>query len=380
MSPSPLRHCRRQQEKINCLVLVFCVGSLNYFGRSVSRMFLPHNEYYTTQHKTWTFNDKRRPMNQDGLEFIFTIGLEGTGHHFMNTAIQSSPALLTIKSWGLTDYMYKAMKTLFQFDENDGLWNMACQDIIMHNRSKEGWTLKSEYNDEKMLMAKFNTVKKHRQLVTLLAEMQQIYNQKTVNKPESLRIPLNSYEGASAGMLSYPNFRGICYMLDYPILELLYSGCADAGVQCSHVYLHRHPLDILKSTTIKRQYNSPGMVWATHLYTSHLKLIESQLRQFPDQNLGCLGFFDADLSEEWQSTLRDMWGWTFYNQTELFDQFIRQNYTKPTTFTNSTSDNIIAKEVGGIFPSEHMPYLELFLKAHEQTLNVCRQTLRRQSM
>ena len=177
--------------------------------------------------------------------------------------------------------------------------------------------------------------------------------------------------------MSYPNFRG-CYKLQYPVLEMLYDACEEAGVQCSHVYVYRHPLDILTSTTTKRPFNSPGMVSAAHLYASHLKLIETQLNSFPSRNRGCLGFFDGDLSrrQEWKDTLKSMWGFDGPNErANKFDMLINSTYRIPSRFRKSTSTNIIAEEVEGLFPEEHLPYLKVFLKAHEETLAVCRQSI-----
>jgi hypothetical protein len=389
---SPARR-RRWLESFCCLVMGFSLrslydvgfrnnGYLQQFLTSCGPLEIKNNEYHPNHHNgisTLNTTTSGRPLlNDNGLEFIFTIGLEGTGHHFMETTIKSSPAFLTIRSWGLFEYVTKAIMTLFRNEPLNGLWNMPCRDETMYVKSGKKFSLSSRFQGKKDLLAEFNTVKIHQQLVTLLQKMQTIYDEKTVHNPQPLRIPLNTYavgSTANSGMMSYPNFRGKCYMLHYPVLELLYNACDDAGVQCSHVYVYRHPLDVLRSTTVKRPFNPPGMVSAAHLYTSHLKLMESQMRQFPERTRGCLGFFDRDGTDEWQDVLRDMWGWTFKNQTRSFDEFIRSKYKKPTKYTLSTSDNIFAEEIEGIFPPEHMPYLELFLKTHEQTLEVCRQSL-----
>ena len=209
--------------------------------------------------------------------------------------------------------------------------------------------------------------------------MQNVYNEQVADNPQPLRIPLNSYaEGAGtkfAGMMSYPFQRKTGYRLCYPVLELVYNACAEAGVQCSHVYIYRHPLNVLKSTTINRPFNSPGMVSATHLYTSHLKIIETQLRSYADRTRACFGFFDEKGSEEWQGPMRDLWGWTASNNQTGFENLIQEEYRKPTKFLHSTSDNIIAEEIEGIFPAEHLPYLELFLKAHERVVELCKQSV-----
>ncbi|KAG7370093.1 hypothetical protein IV203_027839 [Nitzschia inconspicua] len=325
-------------------------------------------------------NNTLPPLTQGGLEFIFSIGLEGTGHHLMASVIKNSPDLVTMKSWNLLDSVEKATVALFNQNDLSGIWNMPCNEENMYAKSGRKWYLTRRYQNNEQLVVAFDTVKKHRKLVALLKNIQIIYDNKTKssNHPEPLRVPLNSVGFVKrTGMMSYPNFRSKCDIPPYPVLELLYSACADAGVQCSHVYIHRHPLDVLKSTTVKRPYNSPGMVYASHLYTSLLKVMETQIVRFPDQTRACFGFFDHQGAAEWQTTLRDMWGWTTQNQTDAFDAFIRATYRKPSTFYRSTSDNIVAEEVEGLFPVKHIPFLQVFLKAHEQTLEACRQSLQR---
>jgi hypothetical protein len=267
-----------------------------------------------------------RPMNETtGLEFIFTIGLEGTGHHFMSQVISNSPAFREVKMLGLENSVASASAALFHSKNQDGLFNQACQDESIN--IKVG--ISSKYDNK--VSEGFDTVSTLNRTVHLLRTIQQIYDEKTANSPRPLRIPLNSFSAngtAKVGMMSYPNFRGNCYKLHYPILDLLYKACSEAQVQCSHVYVYRHPLDVLMSTTVRRKFN-PGMVMASHLYTSHLKIIESQLLSYPDRNRGCFGFFDQQGSKEWQAPLRDMWGWTT-TTTEFnvssFESFVREVY------------------------------------------------------
>lgn len=314
-----------------------------------------------------------KPLSEKGLEFVFTIGLEGTGHHLMEATIKSSPAGVKMKSWNLETPVKKSISTLYHDRRLDGLFNMACLDDTLYYKKMNKYVVSSGYKAKDMSNV-FNTMRQHNNLVGLLQNMQQRYDEMSVNDPQPLRLPLNSYVVAQSGEISYPNYRGKCHRLHYPVLDLVYNACEDAGVQCSHVYVYRHPLDILKSTTIKRTFNPPGMVQAAHLYTSHLKIIESQLRTYTDRTRGCLGFFDRDNTEEWQNTLRELWGWGSQNSTK-FDAFVKKSYKAPSRYLESTSDNIIPEELEGIFPVEHLPYLEVMLKSHEETLRVCRQSL-----
>ncbi|KAL3939885.1 MAG: hypothetical protein SGARI_001203 [Bacillariaceae sp.] len=332
-----------------------------------------------------------KPMSENQLEFVFTVGLEGTGHHLMQAVYKDSPDFKKMSAWGFTPHLRVAHSSLFQAANKNGMWNMACKEEESFEKRNKNWMLKpsAAVNSEKVQPAvnatnpylkkgqkvkKFDTVARHNSLVTQLKEMQKLYDKNTASNPQPMRVPLSALQmkGVDSGMISYPNFRG-CYKLHYPVLDFLYDACDEAGVQCSHVYVYRHPLDVLKSTSIKRTFNSPGMVAASHLYTSHLKLIETQLNSYPFRNRGCLGFFDEDETrfQEWKETIRQMWG--YKQQSEAYDKFLTESYRRPSKFLHSTSTNIIPKEIEGIFPAEHLPYLQVFLKAHERTLAVCRQ-------
>lgn len=339
-----------------------------------------------------------KPMSENQLEFVFTIGIEGTGHHFMDTIYKSSPDYNTMVKWGFRPYLQAAIDALYQQRSKGGIWNQACREEMSYQKIiQKGWQLKlSEVDMTKKAtpmanatnvylkigkkIKDFDTMAKHITLVSQFKEMQGIYDRNTANRPQPLRVPLSAFlmeesSRKSYGMLSYPNFRDECYKLQYPVLEMLYDACQEAGVQCSHAYVYRHPLDVLTSTTIKRRFNSPGMVLAAHLYASHLKLIETQLNSYPSRNRGCLGFFDEDPSrlQEWKDTLKSMWG--FGQQSNSFNNVIDETYRIPSHFRTSTSTNIVAEEVEGVFPEEHLPYLKVFLKAHEKTLAVCRQSI-----
>jgi hypothetical protein len=330
-----------------------------------------------------------KPMSENQLEFVFTIGLEGTGHHLMQTVLKKSPDFRTMTEWGMTPYLQLALDALFHFGSKGGMWNQACNEEESYARVGKQWKIKPSAEDQTKKATPmnvtnpylqqgkkikyFDTMAKHQSLVRQLKHMQQIYDTKTAQNPQPLRIPLSAYRMLpSSGMMSYPNYRG-CHKLHYPVLEMLYDACEEAGVECSHVYVHRHPVDVLVSTSLKRSFNSPALVAASHLYTSHLKVIETQLNSFPSRNRGCLGFFDEDEAHlhEWQDTLQRMWG--FNPQT--YDKLISGVYKRPKHFYRSTSSNIISEEIEGMFPPEHLPYLRVFLKAHERTLAVCRQRI-----
>ncbi len=153
---------------------------------------------------------------------------------------------------------------------------------------------------------------------------------------------------------------------------------------CSHVYLYRDAHEILRSTTLSRTYNPSAGLAASHIYTSMLKIMESQLLAYPDRTRGCLGFFDDDhdATEEWKTILRQLWGWqgkeggdddSSSRRTDDFDAFLERTYKKPTGTTTKSKGGITTeKDALAMLAEAHRPYWELFRKAHERTLQVCR--------
>ena len=76
------------------------------------------------------------------------------------------------------------------------------------------------------------------------------------------------------GMVSYPNYNEVeCRQLNYPNLNLWYKACDMVpNVECSHVYIYRNPIDVIKSTCVKRDFNdNVHILSALHVYTSHFK-------------------------------------------------------------------------------------------------------------
>lgn len=190
-------------------------------------------------------------------------------------------------------------------------------------------------------------------------------------------------------MVSYPNFMEACRDSQYPVLELLYAACDEANVRCSHVYLHRDPLEVLRSTTFKKSFNPTTGVAAAHLYTTMLKVIEAQLEGHPGRTRACVGFYwnggggvgdddddDGGGAGGWRAAMRKLRGWDDGATTpsssfsppspppgggDDFESFLERRYKKPPPAVVAT-DPALAK-----FAANHRPYLDLFRSAHERT-------------
>jgi hypothetical protein len=406
----------------------------------------------------------------NGLEFVFVIGLEGTGHHFIRSLIQGSPFWKIAEQWKIApDHISTLHDALFHSNRMSGLWNAPCRELINYNPSPTPITTRPGQNSRgKTLSSRTSitsTKKVSRQLTTKqeilhsstsaqnqvvseLRAIKEIYdtNKSTLQPPPSqqepgvgqqqhqqppnppFRVPINTAGLSSTfGMVSYPNFGrpSSCRKLQYPSLELLYAACDDADVACSHVYLYRDPIEVLRSTSITRKFNPSDGLAASHLYTSMLKIIESQLVAYPDKTRGCLGFFDEDdtARDEWKAIVRKLWGWQIHNddskeevnavddddddfglkkeeiidddgeedkkvdnddtlstsnkseEKDDFDIFLQKTYKKPSSSSSSSTTTTTKKkdESFSLLAENHRPYLDLFHKAHERTLQVCRE-------
>jgi hypothetical protein len=313
--------------------------------------------------------------NSSGLEFVFYIGIEGTGHHFIQTVLKHSPynkRWLPIRE-SLTKIQFALMNQKGH-TTNDGLFNMHCRDTTSTKKKN------NSNNNNNNNSTATNSKDLYNDVVEQFKSIQEMYDGND-QKRRSLYIPINANgnEGAH-GMMSYPNFDKQCRELMYPVLDLLYMACEEARVECTHVYLYRHPFEILQSTTLKRDFNKLGMVSGSHLYTSMLKIIQTQLIDYPSKNRGCLGLFESDalLVKEWQSNIQNMWGWK--ENDAAFETFLKRFYHKPTNIAyRSTSNDIVLEEVDKLtFPKDHLPYLENLLRAHERTIQLCQDQYQQQ--
>lgn len=251
--------------------------------------------------------------NVSPIQFIFVVGLEGTGHHLHQRIVQASPAYYRIRH-ALNDYQKEIKElhaSLFNRVNGTGLWNLPCN---------KRWTKKQQDIDKER--------RRRQEHVAFL--LKRIFHQVPVTtKP--LHFPVNTLsvdrrDTMMYGMSSYPNWSGPCRAQQYPRLSWFYEACAMASVDCRHLYLYRDPLDSLYSTTIHRPFNT-NLSQGIALYESivHDSLIPD-LTKYSNHSLGCVGFYSDDDNEDWKSTLPLIWQWK--NRTK-FLQEMDKVYKKP---------------------------------------------------
>ena len=150
-NPSAHSPPRRRWVNSACFFgLGFCLRSAyDPWGSFQSGVFQQCNEY-RSQSGTIEFSQTSNSnslsslelLNENSLEFVFTIGLEGTGHHLMDTVIKGSPAIHTIKEWNLTTSVGQAATALSHYKTLTGMFNMATKDEDVHNhKTNRKWEI-----------------------------------------------------------------------------------------------------------------------------------------------------------------------------------------------------------------------------------------------
>jgi len=153
-----------------------------------------------------------------------------------------------------------------------------------------------------------------------------------------------------------------CRKLKYPSLDLLYSACRDAHIDCAHVYLYRDPHAIIKSTSINRHFND-NILQGMHLYISMLHILYGQLSRHASRTLGCFGFLEPNVTNEevWEP-FREIFGWQD-----------RAKYYKSMEEAYKPQPHILTDEDrAAIIPKNYQVYTNSFASAHEDMVQLCR--------
>jgi hypothetical protein len=314
----------------------------------------------------WTFPDTN--VNSDGylyrnrsqmfyefnstVQFIFTVGLEGTGHHLMGSIASQSPAIRRLKKLDIWSKVGALQARLFNQQHLSGLWNAHCAPKMPVSEIEED------------LVKRLRGIEAHAN--QMLAQQQQ--NGTSVATRTTLPLPLNTVHANGAGRygeVSYPNFLGACRPLNYPDLNLLYNACHKAQVDCSQVYLYRHPLEILNSIVRRGYDNSESSTM--QMYIADLHVMANQIRMYSSKTLGCFNFFSEDPNDMyWLEAQRDLWAWS---NAGKYKTFMDSVYRKPehSEYTNEERFHQLLDE------SPHSPYLKSWWDAHQQVIQLCRQ-------
>eukprot|EP00934_Nitzschia_sp_Nitz4_P008679 Nitzschia sp. Nitz4//scaffold225_size51843//50//1036//NITZ4_006890-RA/size51843-processed-gene-0.12-mRNA-1//1//CDS//3329542660//8669//frame0 len=279
-------------------------------------------------------------------QFIFTVGLEGTGHHWMASLAKGSPAFKRLTDAGIRPDMQKSLElNLFQhytkFDtdtQKPGLFNSHCS---------TGDT---------------RPIERFRAVVSWLKKIDEAAKaQPGVNR--TLPFPVNTAAaGPNYGMLSYPNYSGACKSSNYPDLTMFFQACDKAKVDCFLVYIHRNPADILRSVTINRHF-LPSFYAASRLYSTMLHAISGQIHNFPNRVLGCFDFYTKEI-QGWYDAPLDLWDWSL--EPDRYEDMVNSTYEAP------ERNHTLYYEIEQMSLDPGAPHMKSFFSQHYQTLNLCR--------
>lgn len=294
-----------------------------------------------------------RGVTPVGPIFVFTAGIEGTGHHFLKDIIMKSPSVQWLQ------HHPKALRHLANMRAAlmHGVMMPFCDDLPMN---------------DPLLMYQ-NLTENLRQVHDLLQSSNGIRY-----------IPVNILTGWEGNhMLSYPDSKR-CDRILHPNLDVFYAACRDAGVRCGAVYLHRDPLDVLRSAFRRHFFRRPAE--GAHRYALMLQALYAQLAYAPRQTLACLGLYrdEDDRSatatgggrrgaasdfDEWDPgpLIRDMFGWS--NDPGAFDRCWAATQQQGNT-TSKSNGTLLSLQ-----PSDRV-HVEAMVRAHDQVLQLCRRQVR----
>ena len=175
-------------------------------------------------------SDSTNNKNHSGPTFVFVIGIEGTGHHFIHELLSKSPNKKYLSELGIcgqkgdlqngkTSELYK-LSALLSNGHHTGMFDMP-------STAKKNIDALEHYN----------------KIVELLKTMHQKVNDKRPQKNDTpFHIPINANACASASMISYPNFTGKDRPLQNFNLDIFYKACSDANVDCIEINYNKATL------------------------------------------------------------------------------------------------------------------------------------------
>lgn len=308
-------------------------------------------------------------------EFVFFIGLEGTGHHFLRKMLKKSPMKYALaREYEVLAELPVLQSSLFHHRTSEGLWNAHCKDWETASSEQDNTTADMTPFDLQILEDR--AVDAMKMIAGQVAEKSAVIGESSfrnnhfysrhVESKNILTVPINAFGGSDGyGMVSYPNYRGRCRTLNYPSMDLWYNACDKAQVRCRHIYIARKPLSILKSTIINRPHNRQGFLRAIHLYRSYLHLIISEMTTHSHRTVGCLSLLEGTSS--WWEEVRTLGGWTNVTEYETYMKEVYKPRSSNATKTNSTKSG----KYPDWLPLSVVPYLEAYEKVHNATQQLC---------
>ena len=219
------------------------------------------------------FNDsnnfcRRQKVGQNApnrAKFIFSMGIEGSGHHFLATVESQSDHALLARS-------HESFNALREKQKH-------AAHIL-----REIYHLNDLHNDSDNL--DLDAI--YKEFVETLKEIQEIVQEKIdANRTVDgvFPIPLNAIDGI---MTSFPGTGSVARYSQLPDLGIFYRACEDAVVDCGHILMTRDAHEVIRSTTRNRSFDHPKAQIIN--LAMQLNMMISQALQYPDKLLGCFDY------------------------------------------------------------------------------------------
>mmetsp|Transcript_4109 Transcript_4109/g.5555 ORF Transcript_4109/g.5555 Transcript_4109/m.5555 type:complete len:1031 (-) Transcript_4109:239-3331(-) len=272
--------------------------------------------------------------------FVFSLGTEGTGHHFLSKLEKSSN-------------FAKLAKTEQWFG------------ILREEQRQSAKLLRGIYRLDDLPTSPdtLDLTPAYEELVKKLKKMQGIVNENIdpsrVGNNEVLSIHLNAFMNF---MTSFPATNTTARYTQLPDLGIFYKACQDAEVECGHILMTRDAHEILRSTTKNRFHDHPKRQIIN--LSMHLNMMISQAIQYSEKLVGCFHFNDpTSLLRQW--TGGDMFGWNIDDNS--LENAIKMYY--------SPSRSMTEEERVELVPDGFDLYMESMMRATEMLRTTCQTQL-----
>jgi len=329
----------KQQYPFWLLLGVIVVSALFIFNESIVEQFSTKPAKDLSIYKEGSngpMKTSRRLAEEEskGPTFLFIMGIEGTGHHLFLTLFQTY-----LKSGnGLSDEF---------FDEN-----AIHKKLYLHPKWKPSlWSAPCAENPS-------NGTALFQEVVDTMKTIDFEIRSQSLEQTAAI-VPLNA--GFENFMNSYPSKHRDCRPLQYPDLDLTYAACEEAGVKCKHIVLSRDPYEIIRSTTMNREFDPKHR--QIKLLGTMLDVINTQIVSYPDQLHACWSY---NKGVESILNIGELLGW----EATAFKNIYSDLFHAHTPLTDEDRRDIV--------PPQLQPFMDTMIASMERVEATCESVLNSQ--
>jgi len=267
------------------------------------------------------------------VKFIFALGVEGTGHHFLAELEGKSKLTEMLKEKdlrSLQDQVAQEIRTIYQLKDLDDLAN----DV-----------------DHRYAL-----------IVDKIAALRTLVEAKItplLPSDQTITLHLNTIDDI---MSSFPGGHHTGRNTQIPDLGILYQACGDAGVDCGHIIMGRDAHEVIRSTTVNREFSSSRKQIVT--LTMHLNMMISQAIQYPEKLVGCFDY-NEPLSLPQHAQASNLFGWDIQDGSLL--------ETLDSLYSSPQGMSAINRHV--IVPQGFELYMGSMIRATDMLKSICREQL-----